>query len=61
MTDHDENDHDENDHEANGHMGRYAHRPVMEAEIVDVFRSVPPGVVLDATLGGGGHSEALLA
>jgi 16S rRNA (cytosine1402-N4)-methyltransferase len=40
--------------------GAFAHRPVMEEEIVDVFRSVPAGVILDATLGGGGHSEALL-
>ena len=29
-------------------------------EIVDVFRAVPAGVVLDATLGGGGHTEAIL-
>jgi 16S rRNA (cytosine1402-N4)-methyltransferase len=38
----------------------FQHRPVMVSEIVDVFATVPPGVVLDATLGGGGHSEALL-
>jgi 16S rRNA (cytosine1402-N4)-methyltransferase len=38
----------------------FQHRPVMVAEIVQVFATVPPGVVLDATLGGGGHSEALL-
>ena len=38
----------------------FVHRPVMLDEIVDVFRSVPAGVVLDATLGGGGHTEALL-
>jgi 16S rRNA (cytosine1402-N4)-methyltransferase len=38
----------------------FVHRPVMVDEIVDVFRTVPPGVVLDATLGGGGHTEALL-
>jgi 16S rRNA (cytosine1402-N4)-methyltransferase len=29
-------------------------------EIVAVFATVPAGVILDATLGGGGHSEALL-
>jgi 16S rRNA (cytosine1402-N4)-methyltransferase len=29
-------------------------------EIVEVFRTVPAGVVLDATLGAGGHTEALL-
>ena len=38
----------------------FAHVPVMLDEIVEVFRSVPAGVVLDATLGGGGHSEAIL-
>jgi 16S rRNA (cytosine1402-N4)-methyltransferase len=40
--------------------GGFTHRPVMEAEIVDAFRSVPPGVILDATLGAGGHSAAIL-
>lgn len=38
----------------------YLHEPVMVDEIVDVFAPVPPGTVLDATLGGGGHAEALL-
>ena len=38
----------------------FAHDPVMTAEVVDAFRSVPAGVVLDATLGGGGHAEAIL-
>jgi 16S rRNA (cytosine1402-N4)-methyltransferase len=33
----------------------------MVDEIVDVFATVPPGVVVDATVGGGGHSEALLS
>ncbi len=41
-------------------MTAFAHRPVMVDEIVAVFATVPPGVVLDATLGGGGHTEALL-
>lgn len=40
--------------------GTFAHAPVMRDEIVDVFRSVPPGTVIDATLGGGGHTEAIL-
>ena len=39
----------------------FRHDPVMRDEVVDTFRDVPPGVVLDATLGGGGHSEAILA
>jgi len=32
----------------------------MVEAIAEVFATVPPGVVLDATLGGGGHSEAIL-
>jgi 16S rRNA (cytosine1402-N4)-methyltransferase len=39
----------------------FQHRPVMVAEIVTAFAGVPPGVVLDATVGGGGHAAALLA
>lgn len=38
----------------------FEHDPVMVDEITAVFASVPPGTVVDATLGGGGHSEALL-
>lgn len=38
----------------------FEHAPVMRLEIVDALARVPAGVVLDATLGGGGHSEALL-
>ena len=39
----------------------FHHLPVMVDEITDLFGTVPPGFVLDATLGGGGHSEALLS
>ena len=39
----------------------FEHRPVMVDEIVDVFRPVPPGLIVDATVGGGGHARALLA
>jgi 16S rRNA (cytosine1402-N4)-methyltransferase len=39
---------------------QFDHRPVMLDEITAVFASVPAGVVLDATLGGGGHAEGLL-
>jgi len=42
-------------------MSEFAHEPVMVDEIVAVFAGVPAGTVLDATLGGGGHSAALLA
>jgi 16S rRNA (cytosine1402-N4)-methyltransferase len=32
----------------------------MEDEVVELMSAVPPGVVADATIGGGGHAEALL-
>ncbi len=38
----------------------FHHLPVMVDEITKAFEPVPPGVVLDATLGGGGHAERLL-
>jgi 16S rRNA (cytosine1402-N4)-methyltransferase len=38
----------------------FSHDPVMVDEVVSVFAPAPPGTVIDATLGGGGHSEALL-
>jgi len=38
----------------------FAHRPVMLAEVLETFATVGPGLIVDATLGGGGHSEALL-
>lgn len=38
----------------------FRHDPVMVSEIVDIFAPVPPGVLIDATVGGGGHSAALL-
>lgn len=38
----------------------FEHTPVMVDEIVSLFDSVPGGVIVDATLGGGGHSTALL-
>ena len=41
-------------------MSAFEHAPVMRDEIVAAMREVPPGVVLDATLGGGGHAEAIL-
>ena len=36
------------------------HEPVMVGEVVDLFRPVPPGLVVDATVGLGGHARALL-
>jgi 16S rRNA (cytosine1402-N4)-methyltransferase len=38
----------------------FEHAPVMRVEIVSAFGSVPAGTIVDATLGGGGHSAALL-
>jgi 16S rRNA (cytosine1402-N4)-methyltransferase len=37
------------------------HEPVLASEIVELFTSLPAGVVVDATLGGAGHAQALLA
>jgi len=38
----------------------FSHRPVMVDEVVDTLRPVPPGWVVDATVGGGGHAAAIL-
>ncbi|HEX6147080.1 MAG TPA: 16S rRNA (cytosine(1402)-N(4))-methyltransferase RsmH, partial [Acidimicrobiia bacterium] len=36
------------------------HRPVLAQEVVDLMAPVLPGVVVDATFGGGGHSRRML-
>lgn len=36
------------------------HEPVLAIEIVELLSSLPAGVVVDATLGGGGHARAVL-
>lgn len=46
---------------ARGVTSSYEHQPVMVAEIVDLLRPERGGVFLDATVGGGGHAERLLA
>jgi 16S rRNA (cytosine1402-N4)-methyltransferase len=38
----------------------FAHDPVMVDEVVALYGRVPPGVVVDGTVGGGGHAAALL-
>jgi 16S rRNA (cytosine1402-N4)-methyltransferase len=38
----------------------FGHRPVMVDEVVALLAPVPPGTVVDATVGGGGHAKALL-
>ena len=40
--------------------GGFEHITVLRKEVVAALRSAPAGVVVDCTLGGGGHSEALL-
>jgi 16S rRNA (cytosine1402-N4)-methyltransferase len=38
----------------------FSHEPVMLAEVLAVFAPVSSGVIVDATLGGGGHTRAIL-
>lgn len=39
---------------------REYHHPVMADEVVELFRPVVPGVVVDATFGGGGHTRRMV-
>ncbi len=41
-------------------MPEFAHRPVMGREVVELLAPVPPGLIVDATVGGGGHARAVL-
>lgn len=38
----------------------FDHIPVLRDEVVSLFAAAPPGVVVDATVGGGGHAASLL-
>jgi 16S rRNA (cytosine1402-N4)-methyltransferase len=38
----------------------FEHLPVMVAEVTELLAAVPPGLFVDATVGGGGHARALL-
>ena len=38
----------------------FVHRPVLGREVVEFLTAVPEGTVIDATVGGGGHSGMLL-
>lgn len=38
----------------------FSHRPVMVDEVLEAFAPVDAGIVVDATVGGGGHARALL-
>jgi 16S rRNA (cytosine1402-N4)-methyltransferase len=42
------------------YVNPFEHRPVMLDEIVELVAAGPPGVYLDATLGGAGHASAVL-
>jgi 16S rRNA (cytosine1402-N4)-methyltransferase len=39
----------------------FRHEPVLLAEVLALVVDVPPGLFVDATVGGGGHSAAILA
>ena len=39
---------------------QFEHRPVMASEVVDLLGPVPPGLIVDGTVGGGGHAGAIL-
>ena len=38
----------------------FSHLPVMAREVVDLLLAVPRGLIVDCTVGGGGHSAVLL-
>ena len=40
--------------------GEFPHLPVMSREVVDLLLPVPPGLIVDGTVGGGGHAALLL-
>ncbi|MBI5511904.1 MAG: 16S rRNA (cytosine(1402)-N(4))-methyltransferase RsmH [Deltaproteobacteria bacterium] len=44
----------------NEHASGFAHKPVLEAEVVDIALAHRPRRIVDATVGGGGHAAALL-
>ena len=41
-------------------MEAFSHRPVMAAEVVELFDPVPEGLLVDGTVGGAGHARGLL-
>jgi 16S rRNA (cytosine1402-N4)-methyltransferase len=38
----------------------FQHQPVMVEEVLELLAPVPPGISVDATVGGGGHAAAIL-
>jgi 16S rRNA (cytosine1402-N4)-methyltransferase len=47
--------------ENSGAEPAFRHEPVMVDEVAELFSPVPGGLLVDATVGGGGHAQALLA
>lgn len=43
-----------------GSAPAFTHVPVLLDRVVELFADVPPGLYVDATLGGGGHAAAVL-
>jgi 16S rRNA (cytosine1402-N4)-methyltransferase len=41
-------------------MGGFQHQPVMYREVVELLAEVPDGLIVDMTVGGGGHARLLL-
>ena len=41
-------------------LSSFSHRPVMVDEVIALFEPVPSGLLVDGTVGGGGHARALL-
>ncbi|HEV7526552.1 MAG TPA: 16S rRNA (cytosine(1402)-N(4))-methyltransferase RsmH [Acidimicrobiia bacterium] len=41
-------------------MEEFSHLPVMAREVVELLSAVPGGLIVDCTVGGGGHSAVLL-
>ena len=41
-------------------MSEFVHQPVMGREVVELLAPVPPGLIVDATVGGGGHARLVL-
>ncbi|HMF81883.1 MAG TPA: 16S rRNA (cytosine(1402)-N(4))-methyltransferase RsmH [Acidimicrobiia bacterium] len=41
-------------------MPEFVHQPVMGREVTELLAPVPPGLIVDATVGGGGHARLVL-
>ena len=44
----------------NSNVETFHHIPVLRDRVVELFAPVPAGWIVDCTLGGGGHTEAIL-